>query len=176
MHKWVPALIPTLVAGVFANQAIAGEINLKVNIPQINTAEYHRPYVAIWIEKPDQSVEKNLAVWYSQKKATNGDEGTKWLKDLRQWWRKSGRDQFMPLDGVSGATRPVGEQTLNFTEGKEPLGTLPAGEYNLVVEAAREKGNREMIRIPFTWPVQKIDRAKGVGQQELGDVILELKP
>lgn len=177
MRMWVPALLPSLVAGVFAGQAAAGEINLKVTIPQINTAEYHRPYVAIFIEKPDQSVARNLAVWYSQKTTGGGGEGgAKWLKDLRQWWRKSGREQFMPIDGVSGATRPVGEHTLNFTEGKAPLDTLPAGDYNLVVEAAREKGDREMIRIPFTWPVQKPDRAKGVGQQELGEVLLELKP
>lgn len=176
MRKWVPALIPALVATVFANQAMAREINIKVTIPQINTAEYHRPYVAVWIEKPDQSVQKNLAAWYSQKKAANGDEGNKWLKDLRQWWRKSGREQSLPIDGVSGATRPVGEQSLTFTEGKEPLGALPAGQYNIAVEAAREKGGREIIRVPFTWPVQKAEQVKASGQQELGDVIVDLKP
>lgn len=176
MRKWVPALIPALVAGLFANQAVSKEVTIKVTIPQINTAEYHRPYVAIWIEKPDQSVQKNLAAWYSSKKAANGEEGNKWLKDLRQWWRKSGREQSLPIDGVSGATRPVGEQTLSFTEGKEPFGTLPPGQYNIAVEAAREKGGREIIRVPFNWPVQKAEQVKASGQQELGDVVVELKP
>ncbi|MES2580364.1 MAG: DUF2271 domain-containing protein [Pseudomonadota bacterium] len=186
MRKWVPefislpalapALLPALIAGMFAGQAVAGEINLKVTLPQINSAEYHRPYVAIWIEKPDQTVEKNLAVWYSQKKTDKGEQSDKWLKDLRQWWRKSGRDQAMPLDGVTGATRPVGEQKLSFVEGKSPLGNLPAGQYNVVVESAREKGGRELVRVPFTWPVQKAVTAKSSGQEELGDVVVELKP
>lgn len=190
MRKWVPefislpaltpALLPALIAGIFAGsftgQAGAGEINLKVTLPQINSAEYHRPYVAIWIEKPDQTVEKNLAVWYSQKKTDKGEQSDKWLKDLRQWWRRSGRDQAMPLDGVTGATRPVGEQKLSFVEGKSPLGNLPAGQYNVVVESAREKGGRELVRVPFTWPAQKAVTAKSSGQEELGEVALELKP
>ena len=176
MRKWVPALIPALVAGLFNNQANAGEINIKATIPQINTAEYHRPYMAIWIEKPDQSVQQTLAAWYSQKRAANGDEGQKWLKDLRQWWRKGGREQTLPIDGVSGATRPVGEQSLTFTEGKKPLGTLPPGQYNIAVEAAREKGGREIVRVPFTWPVQKAEQVKGAGQQEIGNIVVDLKP
>ena len=32
----------------------------------------------------------------------------KWLADLRQWWRRSGRDQTFPIDGVTGPTKPVG--------------------------------------------------------------------
>jgi hypothetical protein len=173
MRKRVLALIPALVAGVYTNHGVAGEIHLKVTIPQINTAEYHRPYVAIWIEKPDQSVQKNLAVWYSQKKTDKGEQSDKWLKDLRQWWRKSGREQSLPMDGVTGATRAVGEHALTF---KEPLANFPAGQYNVVVESAREKGGRELVRVPFTWPAQKIVSAKATGKEELGDVIVELKP
>lgn len=172
----VPMLIPALVASLFVHQAIAGEINLSVTIPQVNSSEYHRPYVAIWIEKPDQSVERNLALWYSQKKAANGDAGNKWLKDLRQWWRKSGRDETLPMDGVSGATKPVGEHKLHFSEGKSLLGSLSAGQYNVVVEAAREKGGRELVRVPFTWPVQKTIKLKSSGKEELGDVVVELTP
>jgi hypothetical protein len=172
----VPMLIPALVASLFAHQAVAGEINLSVTIPQVNASEYHRPYVAIWIEKPDQSVEKNLAVWYSQKKAANGDAGNKWLKDLRQWWRKSGRDQSLPIDGVSGATKPIGEHKLHFSGEKSVLSGLPAGQYSVVVEAAREKGNRELVRVPFTWPVQKAVKLKSSGKEELGDVVVELAP
>lgn len=180
MRKWVPVLMPTLVpalvAGVFSNQAVAGEISVKVTLPQINTAEYHRPYVAIWIEKPDQSVQKNLAVWYSQKKTDKGEQSDKWLKDLRQWWRKSGREQSLPMDGVTGATRAVGEHALTFVEGKEPLANLPAGQYNIAVESAREKGGREIVRVPFTWPAKKAETVKAKGLEELGDIIVDLKP
>lgn len=173
MRKWVSTLIPALVASAFAHHAVAGEMSVKVTLPQINTSEYHRPYVAIWIEKPDQSVQKNLAVWYSQKKTDKGEQSDKWLKDLRQWWRKSGREQSLPMDGVTGATRAVGEHALTF---KEPVADLPAGQYNIAVESAREKGGREIVRVPFTWPVKKAETVKAAGQQELGDIVVDLKP
>lgn len=172
MRNWVPRLIPSLVAGLFAHQGVAAELNIKVAIPQINTSEYHRPYVAIWIEKPDQSIAKSLAVWYSQKSGAEGP-GTKWLKDLRQWWRKGGRDVQMPMDGLSGATRPVGDQSLSYNDNKSPLAP---GEYRLVVETAREKGGRELVRIPFSLPVKKAETQKASGQVELGTINLEIKP
>lgn len=39
---------------------LAAELRITVQIPTIEVAEYHRPYVAIWIEKPDQSVVTDL--------------------------------------------------------------------------------------------------------------------
>ena len=68
--------------------------------------------MAIWIENPDQSVAADLAVWYDVAKKNN--EGTEWLKDMRQWWRRSGRNQQFPVDGVSGATKPAGKHALAF--------------------------------------------------------------
>src|SRR5690242_20490476 len=81
------------------------DLTVKVQIPTLNVAEYHRPYVAIWIENQDQSIAKHLAVWHQTEKKK--EDGTQWLKDLRQWWRRGGREQTMPIDGVTGATRPV---------------------------------------------------------------------
>ena len=88
--------------------ALAAEVSVMVEIPRIDASEYHRPYVAVWIENAaDKSVAANLAVWYQQKETKEG-AGTQWLADLRQWWRRSGRDQTLPIDGVSGATRRLG--------------------------------------------------------------------
>jgi hypothetical protein len=154
--------------------AFAAEMNLTVQIPTLKVAEYHRPYVAVWIEREDHSVAANLAVWYDVKKADG--EGTKWLKDVRQWWRRSGREQAMPIDGVSGATRPAGQHQLSFTAGKPPLGELAAGKYELVVEAAREVGGREMQRIPFTWPATSPTHLSAQGSDELGLISLDLNP
>jgi hypothetical protein len=172
MRAWMPLLLTTLMAGLFAQQSAATELNVKVAIPQINASEYHRPYVGIWIENPDQSIARNLAVWYSLKAGPEG-EGTKWLKDLRQWWRKGGREQQMPLDGISSATRPVGTHTLSYNDSKAPLA---AGEYNLVIEAVREKGDRELVRIPFSLPAKKTEIKNASGQLELGALSLEIKP
>ncbi len=158
-----------------AGAATAASVDVSVEIPRIDASEYHRPYVAVWVEKPDQSVAANLAVWYMQKD-TNEGAGTKWLADLRQWWRRSGRDQTMPIDGVSGATRPVGQHQLKFDPAKPPFATLAPGKYGLVVEAAREVGGRELVRIPFDWPVGAATHLEAKGEHELGAIKLDLNP
>jgi len=173
MRNWVPVLLPSLVAGLFAHQGVAAELSIKINVPQINASEYHRPYVAVWIERNDQTIAQNLALWYSQKSGPEGS-GTKWLKDLRQWWRKGGREAQVPLDGISGATHPVGEHTLNFND--KALSSLEKGEYRVVVEAAREKGGHELVRIPFTWPAAKAETQKAAGTEELGAISIDIKP
>lgn len=165
-----------LAAGVLllGNTAVASELVVNITIPTLKVAEYHRPYVAVWIEQPNQQFVANLSVWYDQKKRDNG--GTKWLKDLRQWWRKSGRELTMPVDGLSGATRAVGEHTLVFKSEAAPLSTLMVGSYQLVVEAAREGGGRELVRVPFQWPIKSVQNTSIDGQEELGTISLQLKP
>ncbi|NTV11559.1 MAG: DUF2271 domain-containing protein [Zoogloea sp.] len=171
-----PKIRYSLVMGVplLSAPVLAADLAVKLDLPQLNVAEYHRPYVALWLERPDQSFAANLAVLYDQKKKDNG--GTKWLKDLRQWWRKSGRELQMPVDGVTGATRAPGEHTLAFSGARAPLDKLPAGEYQLVVEAARESGGRELVRIPFQWPAKSAQLLSAKGREELGSVVLQLKP
>jgi hypothetical protein len=145
-----------------------------LQVPRLNVAEYHRPYVAVWLERADQGHAANLAVWYDLKLRNN--EGTKWLKDMRSWWRKSGRDLTMPADGLSGATRAPGEHVLQFAGARAPLDKLPAGDYQLVVEAAREGGGRELVRMPLAWPPKAAAATEVRGEHELGLVTLNLKP
>lgn len=159
---------------LFSASAMATELAVKLEIPQLNVAEYHRPYVAMWLERPDQSFVANLAVLYDLKKKNNG--GAKWLKDVRQWWRKSGRELQVPVDGVTGATRAPGSHTLDFAGTKAPLADLPAGEYRLVVEAARESGGRELVRLPFQWPSKSPQNVSAKGKEELGTVSVQINP
>lgn len=163
-------LLPLLV--LLSPAAFAADLDISVEIPRLDVAEYHRPYVALWLETPDQSHVANLAVWYDLK--MKDKEGEKWLKDLRQWWRRSGRSLEMPVDGVSAATRAVGTHQLSYKGSEAPLQSLPAGDYNLVVEAAREVGGRELLRVPFTWPQPAT--AKAQGTSELGAITLTVKP
>ena len=157
-----------------AAPAVAAELNVRVQIPALDVAEYHRPYVAVWIEKPDQSVAAHLAVWYQTGKKK--EDGAQWLKDLRQWWRRGGREQQMPMDGVTGATRPVGEHMLSFKSDGKQLAQLAPGRYGLVVEAVREVGGRELLRIPFEWPGAQQQHSTAQGKNELGAVTLDLTP
>lgn len=150
---------------------LAETFDVTLEIPRLNVAEYHRPYVALWIADENNQVAVNLNVLYDVK--MQDDEGEKWLKDMRQWWRRSGRTLDMPVDGVSGATRGPGEHALHYA-GK--LSDLPAGNYQLMVEAAREVGGRELLEIPFQWPVKKAEQLSARGEAELGTITLQLAP
>ena len=162
-----------LTAAVAALPAAAAELSLKIALPRMDIAEYHRPYVSVWIERAaDQSFAGNVALWYDLKKRDNG--GAKWLKEMRQWWRKSGRDTPV-LDGISGATRTAGEQAVNLLDARA-VAALAPGAYVAVVEAARENGGREILRVPFDWPVKKAQNASTKGDGELASIAIEAKP
>jgi hypothetical protein len=82
----------------------------------------------------------------------------------------------VPVDGLTGATRPVGQHLLKFDARQAPLASLKPGQYTLVVEAVREVGGREALRLPFEWPIKKAGREEAKGTKELGVVALTLNP
>ncbi|MCD7099350.1 DUF2271 domain-containing protein [Stenotrophomonas sp. MMGLT7] len=168
------ATLTIALSGLLATPAYAATLDVSVEIPKLNVAEYHRPYVAIWVEGADQKVAANLAVWYQSKDTAEG-HGTKWLPDLRQWWRKSGRTLSVPIDGVTGPTRPAGKHALSFTDRQQLKGLAP-GQYTLVVEAVREVGGRELLKIPFAWPAKAAETGSAQGSSELGAVSLTVSP
>ena len=88
--------------------------------------------------------------------------------------RKSGHDN-PAVDGITGATRSAGEHALNLLDAKA-VAALAPGRYEMVVEAAREDGGREVLRVPFEWPVRKAASAKAQGTGELGVVSIDAKP
>lgn len=155
---------------------LAADLVISVEIPQLEVAEYHRPYLAFWLER-DGALAANLAVWYQlEKNGETAEKGEEWLKDMRQWWRRGGRSLDMPVDGISGATRAPGIHSVTFTPGKGALADLPAGEYQLLVEAAREVGGRELLKIPFQWPPQTEQNLSATGSNELGVLKLKIVP
>jgi hypothetical protein len=150
----------------------AAQLAVSLEVPRLSVAEYHRPYVAIWIERPDQTAVKTLAVWWEVNGRNN--EGAKYLGELRQWWRKSGRSLDLKADGLSGPTRAPGKYQLTFSGAQ--LADLAPGAYNLVVEASREVGGREVIRAPFAWPPKAGRPAAIKGASELGAVTVTARP
>lgn len=168
MHKSL-----TLFCALLSGPLAAAEMNIEVQIPRLDAAEYHRPYVALWLEQDNRHA-ADIALWYDLKLAEQ--EGEKWLKDLRQWWRRSGRSLDLPIDGLSAATRPPGTHRLTLDNTRPPLAELAPGNYELVVEAAREVGGREMLRLPFQWPPQDATNSNIQGDNELGRVTLTLTP
>lgn len=152
----------TLIGGVLA--APAGAATVTVTIPKQDVAEYHRPYVAMWVEPVGGGAPRTVALWYETKK-TGKDAGTKYLADLRAWWRKGGRSMTVPADGVSGATRAPGQYSVKLPD-------LKPGQYVLNVEAARETGGRELVTLPLTIPAPN---ARAAGKSELGAITLSAR-
>jgi hypothetical protein len=56
------------------------------------------------------------------------------------------------------------------------LKDLAPGEYQLIVEAAREVGGREVLRIPMQWPPKQGTALAAKGEHELGAVSVNVKP
>ena len=163
--------VAALGAGLYPGAATAQTLDLTVNVPRLKVAEYHKPYVAVWIEG-EGVAPRTLSIWYDFDMKAN--EGTKWLRDVRQWWRAAGRTGKFPADGVSGATRAPGAHRLSFTGGRGPMPSLKPGKYKLHVEAARETGGRELVTLDFTWNGTSAS-ARKAGTAELGAVSLTVK-
>lgn len=152
-----------LLGGVLAAPASASTVT--VTIPKHDVAEYHRPYVAIWLEPAGGGAMRTVALWYETKK-TGKEAGTKYLADLRAWWRKGGRSMTVLADGITGATRAPGQYSVKLPDNLKP------GAYVLNVEAARETGGRELVTLPLTVPNPS---ARGAGKSELGAVTVSAR-
>lgn len=166
----------TALLGVgMALPAQAVEAQLDITLPAIQGAKVRRPYVAVWLEKAaSHDFAGNIAVWYDMKKPNNIG-ATKWLPDLRSWWKASGSQASFPIDGVSGATRPAGEHSINLGAA-EAVKKLAPGDYEVVVEVAREHGGHELLRLPLQWPPKSASKAEASGTAEVGLVRLSTRP
>ena len=157
-----------------ATSATAGSLDLTVDIPRLPVAEYHKPYLAFWLQKPDGQAAGTLQIWYETGRE---EKGRKYLKELTSWWRKVGREMppLTAADGMSGATRAPGPQKIAFDTGAGALKGLAPGQYQVVVEASREGGGHDLVKLPLSWPPKAGASASGKGETELGAVSLKVR-
>ncbi|TYC86893.1 DUF2271 domain-containing protein [Novosphingobium sp. BW1] len=144
----------TLPAGA---QAQSGAVTIE--LPRVSDPNYRKPYVAAWLEDANGKALAVSAVLHDQSRI-----GARWLSELRTWWRKSGRSMTMPADGISAPTRTTGRHTIAI----KGLGELGDGTYSLVVEAAREKAGREVVKVPVVIRGGQVRGASAQGHRELG--------
>jgi hypothetical protein len=116
------------------------EISIELALKQ-QSGEYHRPYVASWIESSKGKSVRTLLLWREQ---------AKWLKDIRRWWRKAGRKDAALVDGITSATRAAGKFKMSFIAQDDNKINLNKGQYTLFIEVVRENGGRAIIRQPFS--------------------------
>lgn len=136
-----------------------GKLTLELTLKQ-QTGEYHAPYTAVWLENERAKSVRTLVLWR---------DDPKWLKDIRRWWRKVGRKDAVLVDAVTSATRVAGNHTQSFNLTNDQGNPLVQGAYTLLVEVVREKGGRELIRVPFELDgTNKTYRA--TGKTETGNI------
>lgn len=141
------------------------KFKVEFEIPELDVAEYRRPYIAIWINDSTGQAVQSLLV---------AGDSARWLRELRQWWRKLGRSDDGLIDATAGATRNPGRYQLEW-DGRSFNGKkVAAGNYELHVEVAREHGDHEILVLPFVLDGKPI-KLKQQGKQELGSVTLNLR-
>jgi hypothetical protein len=150
---------------VIAPLSQAETVTIEFQLPQLNTSQYQRPFVAVWVEQKGQrQAVKTISVWFDDKK---------WLKDIRRWWRKAGRyDQA--VDGVTGATKPPSSYNLTWDGSNIQGQPLPAGEYTLYLEAVREHGNRTLLKQKIMLGTDELQTYTLEAGDELGVVSIQV--
>lgn len=144
----------------------AGQLNLSIELPKLDVSPYHRPYLSVWVEDSQRKPITTIALW---KRLEKGD---KWLKDLRQFWRKQNLRNPVAVDAVTSATRRPATYQFQWKGEDEQGKALANGKYVLHIEAAREEGGRDYLRIPFNWgQKQQIEQH---GKAELGAIHVDV--
>lgn len=87
------------------------------------------PYVALWTS--DDKGQHHPLVLLKEK--------TKWLRDLKVFWRKIARENRQLVDAVTGAT--TSNKNLEFE-----IKTMP-GSQTITIEVVREHGKRETLTL-----------------------------
>jgi thiamine biosynthesis lipoprotein ApbE len=126
-------------------------VPFEINEPEGNTRrDYRRPYVAVWVENKEGFPVRNLLLWVSH----GGSGPYQWLPDLKRWYRSDEArrmvDRTDMVQTISRPTRPPGKYSVIW-DGKDGHGKLlPAGEYTLFIDAAREHGTYQSISKQIT--------------------------
>ncbi|MEM1147289.1 MAG: DUF2271 domain-containing protein, partial [Pseudomonadota bacterium] len=142
------------------------EFAVSINIPDLDVANYERPYVAVWIADTRRTLIRVLLL--------AGDE-PRWIEENYFWHRRFGRKAGSLVDAVSEPTRRPGNYTLLW-DGRDHNGAVvPDGEYVLHVEAAREHGGHQHESLSFMLSADPIVLNYEAGE-ELGPVTMTFGP
>lgn len=125
------------------------QVDVSFAIHASGGQRYRRPYIAVWVEDSDGFPIRTLALWVQ----TSGP-GPRWIPDLKRWYRsdrvrKLAEDTDL-VEMVSEPTKKPGEYHVSW-DGRDAAGKdVLAGEYTLMIEAAREHGTYQLARQKIT--------------------------
>ncbi len=121
-------------------------VNFEINRPEAAAGRYRRPYVAVWVEDKDGNLVRTLNLWVSM----GGAGPFQWMPDLKRWYvadlERKKRDKKDLFFTIARPTRPPGKYRVIWDGKDDHKRPLPAGEYTIWIEAAREHGTYQDIR------------------------------
>ena len=158
--------VEALAAPAAKDAASIGEVAIELKIAQPKSSKYRRPYVAIWIEDSGGKVVRFLTVWGPQ---------VKYQRDMRTFWQVSKQAEEKDIDAVTRATRPPGEHKIIW-DGLDNAGKpLPAGDYTIQIDVAREHGTRVSTKKSVACKTAAVTE-KIAGNTEIESVVLKYAP
>ena len=146
-----PTTPATLPEGVTA--AVVGEMVISFTYTQGVGGRDENPYIAVWIEDFAGDLVETVALFYEQSR-----RGRRWIDHLDRWFTVDARNVAAggadDSTTISSATRPPGAYAVAW-DGTADGAIVPAGDYFVCVESAREPGAaygliREPVRLDGT--------------------------
>lgn len=136
-----------------------------------STTSAKRPYVSLWFT--DAAGQQPIPLLLQGK-------DPRWYAALTRWWSQLGaavpawvaasqqdpqlgreRMADFHIDQYASATQRSGPQRWHLPLRDRLQQPLAAGDYLLWLEVAREHGGRELLKLPFRWPLPQAVSAKG---------------
>lgn len=108
------------------------KLSIQVDVSQFNTLT-EKPYLALWYSLPNKQ--------YTPLKVLRAD--SKWLRDLKSFWRFIARYQREKLDGITAATVKPGLHQFVFELPDKAMTQV----HQYWLEVVRENGKRELLNI-----------------------------
>ncbi len=151
-------ILGVLIIMVASCSVSAEQLEVSFELPSFDSANYHKPYVAIWLESKEKK--ETLLLWHLKE-----SEKDKWLVDIRRWWRKQGRYGEVP-DGITGATKGPGKYKKSFNiDG--------VTKFKLFIEVVREDGGRSLVKQSIDFNNNKTDY-KLTADKEIGPIHIKI--
>lgn len=136
-----PAATAATTATASAEVPGGGSLTVDFTFAPSGDGRIRNPYVAVWIEDTDGGLVDTLAVWYQERER-------KYLRELTRWMSVDGSDESLAT--VSSATKVAGTYSLSWDLTDAAGVAVPAGDYVVCVEAAREHGPYDLVIGPVT--------------------------
>ena len=136
------------------------ELSVDFVIPEIEEADYERPYVAIWVGDGDRGLVRVLML---------AGEEARWQEENYVWHRRFGRKAGSLVGAVARPTRRPGAYTVVWDGLRDDGSAAGPGDYVLHFEAAREHGGHQYESLELSFGGEPFESDLAMGD-ELGAV------